>query len=76
MQPRLSGPPPPFVGGQLRVTPLGVGMAALGRPGYINLGHGEDYRDGRTVDDMEQRALEVLDAAWDAGVRHFDAARS
>ena len=47
----------------MRVTPLGVGMAALGRPGYINIGHGEDYRDGRTVEDMEQRAVEVLDAA-------------
>jgi aryl-alcohol dehydrogenase-like predicted oxidoreductase len=60
----------------LRVTPLGIGMAALGRPGYINLGHGEDYRDGRTVEDMERRAFAVLDAAWDAGVRYFDAARS
>jgi aryl-alcohol dehydrogenase-like predicted oxidoreductase len=51
-------------------------MAALGRPGYINLGHGEDYRDGRTVEDMERRAFEVLNAAWDAGVRYVDAARS
>jgi aryl-alcohol dehydrogenase-like predicted oxidoreductase len=51
-------------------------MAALGRPGYINLGHGEYYRDGRTVEDMEQRAFEVLDAAWKSGVRYFDAARS
>jgi hypothetical protein len=25
---------------------------------------------------MEQRAFEVLDAAWDAGIRYFDAARS
>lgn len=76
MQSRLSRSLRPFAGGRLRVTPLGVGMAALGRPGYINLGHGEDYRDGRTVEDMEQRAVEVLDAAWDAGVRYFDAARS
>ena len=60
----------------MRVPPLGIGMAALGRPGYINLGHGEDYQDGRTVEDMEQRAFLVLDAAWDAGVRYFDAARS
>lgn len=60
----------------MRVTPLGVGMAALGRPGYINLGHGEDYKDGKAVEDMEQRAFEVLDAAWEAGVRYFDAARS
>jgi aryl-alcohol dehydrogenase-like predicted oxidoreductase len=58
------------------MTPLGIGMAALGRPGYINLGHGEDYQEGRTVADMERRAFEVLDAAWDAGIRYFDAARS
>jgi aryl-alcohol dehydrogenase-like predicted oxidoreductase len=76
MQSRLSRSLRPFAGGRLRVTPLGIGMAALGRPGYINLGHGEDYRDGRTVEDMERRAFEVLDAAWDAGIRYFDAARS
>jgi aryl-alcohol dehydrogenase-like predicted oxidoreductase len=66
----------PFCNGRLQTTPLGLGMAALGRPGYINLGHAEDYRDGRTVEAMEQRAFAVLDAAWDAGVRYFDAARS
>ena len=76
MQSRLSRSERPFAKGRLRVTPLGIGMAALGRPGYINLGHGEDYRDRRTVEDMECRAFEVLDAAWDAGVRYFDAARS
>ncbi|HTN99479.1 MAG TPA: aldo/keto reductase [Microthrixaceae bacterium] len=27
----------------LMVTPLGLGLAALGRPGYINLGHGADF---------------------------------
>lgn len=76
MQSRLSPLLRPLADGRLRVTPLGIGMAALGRPGYINLGHGEDYQDGRTVEDMEQRAFEVLDAAWDTGVRYFDAARS
>lgn len=54
---------------------MGLGMAALGRPGYINLGHGEDVRDPG-VARMEQTAHEVLDAARGAGVRHFDAARS
>lgn len=76
MQSRLSRSLRPFANGQLRVTPLGLGMAALGRPGYINLGHGDDYSDGRTVEDMERRAFKALDAAWDAGVRYFDAARS
>jgi aryl-alcohol dehydrogenase-like predicted oxidoreductase len=54
---------------------IGLGLAALGRPGYINLGHGEDVSDA-SVDGMEQAAHEVLDAAYAAGVRHFDAARS
>lgn len=60
----------------LPVTPLGLGLAALGRPGYINLGHGEDlgYRYG--VEEMEAHAHGVLDAAYRSGVRYFDAARS
>jgi aryl-alcohol dehydrogenase-like predicted oxidoreductase len=60
----------------LAVTPLGLGLAALGRPGYINLGHADDLgRDyGRAA--MEARAHEVLDAAFAEGVRYFDAARS
>jgi aryl-alcohol dehydrogenase-like predicted oxidoreductase len=57
------------------VSVLGLGLAALGRPGYINLGHGGDLRD-RTVDGMERAAHVVLDAAHTGGIRHFDAARS
>ena len=54
---------------------LGLGLAALGRPGYINLGHGGDVGDG-TVEGMEEAADAVLDAAYAGGIRHFDAARS
>ena len=60
----------------LTTTRLGLGLAALGRPGYINLGHASDTHAGRDVAAMEARAHEVLDAAWSAGVRYFDAARS
>src|SRR5512147_1515026 len=55
---------------------LGLGMAALGRPGYINLGHGEDLGAARDVPGMEANSSRVLDAAWAAGIRYFDAARS
>ncbi|WP_188961588.1 aldo/keto reductase [Deinococcus aquiradiocola] len=55
---------------------LGLGLAALGRPGYINLGHAQDLTDARDPLALRDRAHAVLDAAWDAGVRHFDAARS
>jgi len=58
------------------VAPLGLGLAALGRPAYINLGHREDVRTARAVTALETRAHQVLDAAWAAGLRHFDAARS
>lgn len=56
--------------------PLGLGLAALGRPGYINLGHEQDLHADYGVDSMRQRAHEVLDRALSAGVRYFDAARS
>ena len=60
----------------LSVTPIGLGLAALGRPGYINLGHGEDLNYNHDVSTMEAQAHRVLDSAWDAGIRYFDAARS
>jgi aryl-alcohol dehydrogenase-like predicted oxidoreductase len=55
---------------------IGLGLAALGRPGYLNVGHGADLGDDRSVGAMRARAHEVMDAAYEAGVRHFDAARS
>jgi len=58
-----------------KVPPLGLGLAALGRPGYINLGHDSDLP-AKTVDDLRTQCWEVLDVAFDAGVRYFDAARS
>jgi aryl-alcohol dehydrogenase-like predicted oxidoreductase len=60
----------------LTVSRIGLGMAALGRPGYINLGHSDDLIHDYDVDEMERRAHGVLDAAWNAGIRYFDAARS
>jgi aryl-alcohol dehydrogenase-like predicted oxidoreductase len=58
------------------VTAIGLGLAALGRPGYLNVGHGGDLGGDRSVEALERRTHEVLDAAWDAGVRYLDAARS
>lgn len=60
----------------LSVTPIGLGLAAIGRPGYINLGHGDDLEGRRSVEGLRDHAHRVLDAAWDAGVRYFDMARS
>jgi aryl-alcohol dehydrogenase-like predicted oxidoreductase len=60
----------------LFVSRLGLGLAALGRPGYINLGHADDLRRDYDVAAMEVHCHTVLDAAWELGVRYFDAARS
>jgi aryl-alcohol dehydrogenase-like predicted oxidoreductase len=60
----------------LQVTPVGLGLAALGRPAYIDLGRDADLGDDRRVEALERRCHEVLDAAFAAGVRYLDAARS
>jgi aryl-alcohol dehydrogenase-like predicted oxidoreductase len=60
----------------LKVTPIGFGLAAVGRPGYITLGRDHDIGSDRSVEALERRSHEVLSAAYDAGIRYFDAARS
>jgi aryl-alcohol dehydrogenase-like predicted oxidoreductase len=55
---------------------IGLGLAAVGRPGYINLGREQDLPQARTVDALRARTHELLDAAYFQGVRYFDAARS
>ena len=55
---------------------IGLGLAALGRPGYIDIGHSQDLAGETDVDSMRARAHAMLDAAYAAGVRYFDAARS
>jgi aryl-alcohol dehydrogenase-like predicted oxidoreductase len=60
----------------LRVTRIGLGLAALGRPGYITLDHAADLAGHTDVASMERAAHDVLDAAYAGGVRYFDAARS
>src|SRR4029453_8469298 len=55
---------------------IGLGLAALGRPAYINLGHREDLGVDRSVEALRARTEDVLDTAWENGVRHLDAARS
>ena len=60
----------------LPVSPIGLGLAALGRPAYINLGHAEDLGPDRSVGALRQLTYAVLDAAYAAGVHYFDVARS
>jgi aryl-alcohol dehydrogenase-like predicted oxidoreductase len=57
---------------------IGLGLAAVGRPGYINLNRDHDLglAEDRSVDMLRTRTHELLDAAYAQGVRYFDAARS
>ncbi|OAH11987.1 aldo/keto reductase [Streptomyces jeddahensis] len=55
---------------------IGLGLAAVGRPGYINLGRDQDLPPVRSVDAMRARTHELLDAAYAQGVRYVDVARS
>jgi aryl-alcohol dehydrogenase-like predicted oxidoreductase len=60
----------------LIVSRIGLGLAALGRPAYINLGRQRDLGPHRSVAELERRCHDMLDAAYAAGVRYVDAARS
>jgi aryl-alcohol dehydrogenase-like predicted oxidoreductase len=55
---------------------IGLGLAAIGRPAYITLGRDDDLGADRSVATLARRSHELLDAAWAAGVRYYDAARS
>lgn len=60
----------------LSVTPIGLGLAAVGRPGYITAGRDDDLGTDRSVAALEARTHQLLDAAYSRGVRYVDAARS
>jgi aryl-alcohol dehydrogenase-like predicted oxidoreductase len=60
----------------LVVSRLGVGLAAIARPGYITLGRANDLPAERSADVLYTRVAEVLDAARAAGIRYVDVARS
>ena len=58
------------------IATIGLGLAALGRPGYITLDHARALGGDTSVAAMERRTHDVLDAAYAAGVRWLDTARS
>ena len=57
-------------------SPFALGLAALGRPAYLTLGRAASLPADRSVASMRGRCHQVLDAAYDAGIRHVDVARS
>jgi aryl-alcohol dehydrogenase-like predicted oxidoreductase len=57
------------------VSRIGLGLAALGRPAYITAGRAGDLPD-RSIAGLRARTSAMLDAAYEAGIRYADAARS
>jgi aryl-alcohol dehydrogenase-like predicted oxidoreductase len=55
---------------------IGLGLAALGRPAYITSDRGPELGDDRSPESMRHRTEVILDAAYGAGVRYVDVARS
>ena len=55
---------------------IGLGLAALGRPGYINLSHDDDLGPDKSMTALEQHTHNMLDLAYACGIRYIDAARS
>ncbi|WP_345382400.1 aldo/keto reductase [Pseudonocardia yuanmonensis] len=58
------------------VRRIGIGLAAVGRPAYITAGRERDLGDARDVEALRERTWAVLDAAYAAGIRYVDVARS
>jgi len=60
----------------LKVTRIGIGLAGIGRPAYLGAGRDDELGADRSIEFLERRTHELLDAAYQAGVRYVDAARS
>lgn len=57
---------------QTKILPIGLGTAAIGRPQYINLR--QEKVDKFSLDTFRKKGIEVLNAAYDHGIRYFDTA--
>ena len=60
----------------ITVSTVGLGLAALGRPGYITLGHDDDLAGRTDPSALERHVHEMLDTAGAAGITYIDTARS
>ena len=59
-----------------KVSRIGLGLAAIGRPAYITTNRAGDFGNDRSEHAFRARTWDLLDAAYAAGVRYVDVARS
>lgn len=55
-------------------TKFGLGLAAIGRPEYINIR--DNYNIDKSYENFKKNANEILNFAYDNGIRYFDTAPS
>ncbi len=60
----------------LKVSTIGIGLAGVGRPAYLGFSRDGDLGSDRSVEALQQRTHDLLDLAYESGVRYVDAARS
>jgi len=53
---------------------IGLGMAAIGRPEYININVNPILEKTKTKEAFRENALSLLSEAYDSGIRYFDSA--
>ena len=58
----------------MKETVIGLGLAAIGRPQYINVRQSLDLN--KSADYYRKNAFNMLDFAYHQGIRHFDTAPS
>jgi aryl-alcohol dehydrogenase-like predicted oxidoreductase len=58
------------------VSRIGLGLAAVGRPAYITTNRAADLGGDRSMTALRERTSQLLHAAYAAGVRYVDVARS
>ena len=54
---------------------IGLGLAALGRPEYININHNQELGSDKSKEKLSQISYEMIDYAYLKGIKYFDAAR-
>jgi aryl-alcohol dehydrogenase-like predicted oxidoreductase len=60
----------------ISLSAMGFGLAAIGRPGYITLGHDEDLAGRTDPSELERHTHDLLDSALANGITYVDTARS
>jgi aryl-alcohol dehydrogenase-like predicted oxidoreductase len=60
----------------ISLSAMGFGLAAIGRPGYITLGHDEDLAGRTDPSELERHTHDLLDSALASSITYVDTARS